>query len=443
LENVEAEEVKDLPLELIYWPDPTDITEDQIKNMALSLTVHGQIEPIVVCSRDEKGYRGVIGRLRYDGMKYRWRNQPEGKAIQARIRKFESEIEVKMWQLAENLHRREISAMQRARQLKNLHDILRKETGEDATIQTLAATIEDITGNKESVKTIQHYLSLTKLEPKTQEILTGEKMPLRYGLEILKIKTPEKQVEVAKEVSERSKPDYQGVWQIRNVEAVKEYVESVTVDERRERQDEKLRKKAEELRSEGKIVYVADELSWEDKQKKLRSFQFTLTPMPGECKDCPKLGIELERNFHQEPVCTSPGCYEKKYKEKVAREKREQEETTREWREEKAKVCETEPDIRHWRLALFGLIGNWDLKNLLHMSGKEWIPGRDSMEKAVLEKVQTLNEEECKKLLIHYAVDKVLTGPQRWTGENPVKIWAVKEFGLKQEVFTGEAEKDE
>jgi len=83
-------------------------------------------------------------------------------------------------------------------------------------------------------------------------------MLLRYGLEILRIKKPEKQVEAAKEISERSKPDYQS-WQIRNVEP----------------------------------------LSWKEKGKKIRSFEYTLTPMPEECKDYPKLGIESQRNFYR------------------------------------------------------------------------------------------------------------------------------------------------
>jgi hypothetical protein len=63
----------------------------------------------------------------------------------------------------------------------------------------LATTIEDGTGNSESLKTIEHYLSLAALEPETMEILTREKLSLRHGLEIARAKDPKEQVKLAKE----------------------------------------------------------------------------------------------------------------------------------------------------------------------------------------------------------------------------------------------------
>jgi len=43
-----TDELKEIPLENILWPDPTDVTEQQIKDMAASLETHSLIEPIVV-----------------------------------------------------------------------------------------------------------------------------------------------------------------------------------------------------------------------------------------------------------------------------------------------------------------------------------------------------------------------------------------------------------
>jgi len=231
--------------------------------MALSLMVHGQIEPIVVTGPDENGkYRGVVGRLRYEGMKKRWENEPEGKTILARVHKFEDELEIKMWQLAENLHRRQLPPMQKAKQLKALHDLIRKEAGEEATIQTLAAAIEDMTGEKESVKTVQHYLSLTKLQPEVQEILTRENAPLRHGLELLRVKNPEKQVDLARRAAEEG-------WSLSDL---KWKVDEVTAEERRKRRDEQLKKKAEELEKEtGKKVYVDRLISWEERERNASS----------------------------------------------------------------------------------------------------------------------------------------------------------------------------
>ena len=429
-----SDELREIPLEMIEWPDETDITEEQIRNMASSILVHGQIEPIVVAITEEEGkYRGVCGRLRYEGMRDRWRGEPEGKTILARIRKFESETEIRMWQLAENLHRREISAMQRARQYRDLYDImkkeagpedvLKKETGIEATIQTLADTIEAATGNKESVKTVQHYLSLTKLQPRTQEILTGEKLGLRYGLELLRIKDPKKEVGVAEAIKED--PDYYD-----NVQSVKWRVDSIVDTKRKEKHDKRLEKKAEELRAEGKIVHVGPSLSWEDKRKLHRFYD----EIPKKCEDCPKLGILLEGNLQQHIICTDIKCYEKKQEEKNKRERLQYERREKIIGDEQVKVYGMEPDVRHWRLALYGLIDTWKLRNLLGLKKERERP----MQEIVWDEVQTLNEELCKRLLIRHAVEGILIGPQ-YT-EDPVKVWAVKEFNLKREVFLREEE---
>ncbi|MFQ5763183.1 MAG: ParB N-terminal domain-containing protein [Candidatus Bathyarchaeia archaeon] len=86
-----TDELKEILLETVYWQEPTDITQEQIKNMALSLSRHDLIQPIVVAERTEKGYRGVIGRLRYEGHMHL-----EADKILARIHKFKNETEVGM-----------------------------------------------------------------------------------------------------------------------------------------------------------------------------------------------------------------------------------------------------------------------------------------------------------------------------------------------------------
>jgi ParB family chromosome partitioning protein len=240
----------EIPLENVYWTGPTDITEQQIKNMAASILIHSLIEPIIVCPHDEKGqYRGVIGRLRYEAMKYRWRGEPEGKTILARVHRFKDESEILMWQLAENLHRREVTAMLKAKQYRALYDFLREKYGEEATLGTLVTAIEESTGNPESVKTVQHYLSLTKLELKTQEVLTSEKLPLRAGLELLRIEDPKRQVKAAEEIQKMPEKD-------RTVLDIKWRVETYITDQQRDKQRKRLNKKAEELRKKGKIVVI-------------------------------------------------------------------------------------------------------------------------------------------------------------------------------------------
>jgi len=421
------DELKEIPLEDIYWLDDTDITEEQIRNMATSLMVHGQIEPIVVTGPDENGkYRGVVGRLRYEGMKKRWENEPEGKTILARVHKFKNELEIKMWQLAENLHRRRLPAMQKAKQLKALYDIMREEYGEEATIQTLANAIEDMTGEKESVKTIHHYLSLTRLEPEVQEILTREKWPLRWGLELLRIKDPKKQVETAKRILKETKDEY---FPIKSVERVKTVVDEATAEERRQKRNEQLKRKAEQLEREtGKKVYVDSLISFEDREK----FHEWWNPedIPEECKSCEKTGILLEANFHQKPICLDPECWKKKREEQHKREEEERKKLKKLLETEQRKVWDVpEYDERHWRLAVLAHIPSWDLREQYGLD--RW----GGIDEELVQKVQSLTVEECQRLLVRKAVDELLTGASAWSGEEAVKKWEVEAFNLRRKVF--------
>jgi len=418
----------EVPLESIAWPDTTDITEEQIKNMAASLLTTGQIEPIVISQADKKGvHRGVVGRLRYEAMKYRWRNEPEGKTILCRVRRFkddvDGQIEVKTWQLVENKHRREVPAMQQARQYRELYDLLRQKYGEEATINTLAMQIEELTGNKESRPTVQHYLSLTKLEPKTQQVLTGEHLSLRAGLELLRIENPTKQVKAAGEIEKR--PD-----QYRTVRDVKWHVESFIEEERRDHQKQRLEKRAEQLRKEDKIVIVDAGMSYEQRNK----YEIFYGEVPEQCKTgagCPKLGILLSGNFQQKPMCTDKKCYESMQQKQSQKQSRVHREDEKKIEEERAKVYSMPLDERHWRLAVLGLIDTWQLTQILGVE-------RQRADDAVWTAICKLSQEECQKLLLRKAVEEVLTGPASWQTDKTVKQWVVKEFGLTPSLFLKE-----
>jgi len=423
-----TDELREISLEDIFWSDPTDITEQQIKDMATSLETHSLIEPIVVTPSENGKYRGVCGRLRYEGMK-----RLDRKTILARIHRFESELEIRMWQLAENLHRRQIPAMQRAKQLKDLYDLLKKKSSKEATIQTLARSLEDVTGEKENMKTVQHYLSLTKLQPDVQEILTREKWPLRWGLELARIKDPETQVETAKKILKETKDE---IFPIKSVEQVKDVVDEALREERQQKRNEHLKKKAEQLEKEtGKKVYVDRLTSWEEREK----FHQWWDEIPQECLNCEKTGILLESNFHQETICLDPSCWDRKQKEQRKRKRKELKEREKALADERRKIWDVHVfDANHWRLAVIGLIDNWDLKKLLGLKKDEWAAWGGHADEELLKKIQELSAEECKRLLVRHATENILTGPQRWMGDGAAKIWAVETFHLKREVFLDE-----
>ena len=420
----------EIPLNDITWPDTTDISEQQIHDMATSILVHGQVEPIIVCPHNEQGkYRGVCGRLRYEGMKYRWRGEPEDKTILARIHQFKDKPELKMWQLVENLHRREVTAMQKAKQYRELFDLMKTEHKEEATLTTLATAIEDCTGNKESLKTIQHYLSLTNLPTQAQDILTSEKMPLRYGLELLRIEDPKRQVKAAEEI--RKRPD-----QFRNAQAVKGLVETYITDQQRDKQRKRLKKKVEELSKQGKTVIIEapyGDLSYKEREKYTQFYG----EIPADCKDCQKIGIMLSGNFQQKPICTDHECYDNIQAQKNRKHQKDQKELEQKLDAERSKVYAVEFDARHWRLAVYALINTWLLTKLLHVKASNYA----KHDEVVWMTLNKLDEKQCQQILVKHAIEKVLSPPQEFHLDSPAKQWTVKEFGLTPQVFLNESKR--
>jgi ParB family chromosome partitioning protein len=199
---------EELPLDSVFWKEPVRkaVSREDVQNMAASFLCHGQIEPIVVKPADGNGlYEGVVGRLRYEGAKCANRS-----TVLARIRCFKNDSEVLEWQLAENLHRVELSAIDRAEAYRQLYELHRWEVPEAKSVDIVSAvakSLEEFTGERPAEKTIFNYLRLASDLPKeAKNLLTGEtKFGLRHGLEILRLKdNPGKQQELVEETVRES-----------------------------------------------------------------------------------------------------------------------------------------------------------------------------------------------------------------------------------------------
>ena len=173
--------------------------------MALSFNCHGQIQPIVVKPANEQGlYEGVVGRLRYEGAKLA--GQP---TIHARIREFKSVVEVREWQLAENLHRRGLTAIQYGEAYKELYGTLKEEFGgihDKHIVEKIAKRLEELIGEKRAEKTIYDYIRITKLPKEVKEKIRNDpKFGIGHAKQILRLKDkPEIQLKLAEKFA--SKP---------------------------------------------------------------------------------------------------------------------------------------------------------------------------------------------------------------------------------------------
>jgi len=195
----------EIPLELIYWKEPIRevLKHQDIVDMASSLRLHQQIEPIVVKPPDEGGrYEGVIGRLRYEGAKH-----AHLKTILARVHQFRSPREVREWQLVENLHRRQLTELERDEAYRELYDVIKQERGgvyDQHVIKDIAKKIEELTGEKPAERTIQKRIKIAReLPERVKEALktvTGDGFGIRHAEQLLRLtENPDKQLQFAEE----------------------------------------------------------------------------------------------------------------------------------------------------------------------------------------------------------------------------------------------------
>jgi len=121
---------------------------------------------------------------------------------------------------------------------------------------------------------------------------------------------------------------------------------------------------------------------------------------------------------------------EKKQHQKETRLSREKQEKIE---EEHVKVYSMPLDVRHWRIAVFGLIDSWELGQMLGRGR-----GSGNKDEEIWAEISKLSIEECQRLLLKKAVDEGLTS--RGWGNEFFKEWIVKEFGLTPALFLKEDE---
>lgn len=206
-EDVARDQYLELPLELIYWKDPIrkDIREEDVNALATSLTCHGQIEPIVVDYPNAEGlYEGVCGRMRCEAMR-----RLRGRPILARVHRFESKREKREWQLAENLHRRELTEIQRDEATKELYE-LEKERFPDAEdkdiVSTVTKRIEDLTGEKPAERSVRQRLQIaSELRKEVKNtVKVNRDFGIGHAIQLLRLRAmPDKQLELAREFAKK------------------------------------------------------------------------------------------------------------------------------------------------------------------------------------------------------------------------------------------------
>lgn len=205
-----TEQVDYLPDEVIQLPvadivpnrfqPRTIFNEDKIKELAQTIRTHGMIQPIVVRKMDDDKYEVIAGERRLRAVK-----SLELEQISAIIREM-TDAETASVALIENLQREELTVIEEAHayaELLQLHSL---------TQEALAQRL----GKNQS--TIANKLRLLKLPEEVQNALLNKWITERHARALIKLKDPEKQIQVLQFIIENE-------W---NVKQTEERIEKLT-----------------------------------------------------------------------------------------------------------------------------------------------------------------------------------------------------------------------
>jgi ParB/RepB/Spo0J family partition protein len=195
----QVDEFKYVPLEAITWKiSLREFARQEIIDMGASLRVHGLIEPIVCHPHEDGKYWGVCGKLRFEGAKHAM-----FKDILARVHRFSSEDEMLEWAIAENLHRRNLTALDRAECYGRLAELRKKQFPMQSVIQGIAMSIEQLSGTKPAERTVRKYLQIdAKIgkHAKTVGLIrqgrTASFLQINHLLEVSRLEDDDKQAEL-------------------------------------------------------------------------------------------------------------------------------------------------------------------------------------------------------------------------------------------------------
>lgn len=186
-----------IPVDKIVWRGKLrSFKSGEIEEMAGSLRVYGMLQPIMVRPVEGGLFEGVFGYQRYLAARR------AGLQSILCIVKPMSDEEVVEARLVENLHRKELSAIEKAEWLHELYMHKRKYACEESAVKSVADAIEAYTGERPAEKTVLKYLEIASgLEKEAKAVLTGEtSFGVRHAEQLLRLKDkPELQVEIARE----------------------------------------------------------------------------------------------------------------------------------------------------------------------------------------------------------------------------------------------------
>lgn len=195
--SVNSEIVRQLPLsKLLNNPlnqFSMDEDEDFIRSMH-SIEEDGLFEDLIVTPAEDGNYRIISGHRRAAIARKLGKT-----SVPCKVRTYKNELEEARALIGANIHKRSISPLDMARQLRVLSEVLDRQVG-TAGSKERVQQLSDQTGL--SLRTVERYLSLLNLNPVISEAVAKGAIPMSDAYDLALKKNEDLQKTIASEMSE-------------------------------------------------------------------------------------------------------------------------------------------------------------------------------------------------------------------------------------------------
>ena len=203
---------------------PRDLTLqlslEHLVALADSIASHGLVQPVSVYRTPSGGYRITVGERRWWAHVHLWymMNDEGARRIKAiELPPPEDEVERVARQYAENVHRRDLSDIAKARAFAGVRALVEREVAagrgtNGSTQKTTSVEIDELTGRRVaqvtgrgvSGRTVRHYLALLSLPPEARRIAEAAKLSERSLREVATLKDPAAQVRLVEQIAKEA-----------------------------------------------------------------------------------------------------------------------------------------------------------------------------------------------------------------------------------------------
>ena len=182
--------------------------------LADSIAAHGLVQPVNVYRTTEGRHRITVGERRWWAHVHLWYVMGDEKARRIRAIELpppEDELEGVARQYAENVHRRDLSDIAKARAIAGVRGLVEQEEAARGTSGSTPTSVEldemagrrvaEVTGRGVSGRTVRHYLALLSMPPEARRLAEAAKLSERSLREVATLKDPKSQLRLVRQMA--------------------------------------------------------------------------------------------------------------------------------------------------------------------------------------------------------------------------------------------------